>query len=119
MRSLNHQSTAAIRLVSNYFDYWLSLDTPTYTVAQMAERFEPSTVLCSFYTVQPSSLMTVFLVQGCSKFGLSILPVVLCFRRDTLGFMISSAFNASILLGGRHEMQLVFLICRKLDVFVS
>jgi len=106
--------------MSNYFHYWLSLDTPTYTLAQMAERFEqPNTVLCAFYTIQPSSLMTVFLVQGCSKFGLSILPVVLCFRRDTLGFMISSAFNASTLLGGRHEMHLVFLICRKLDVFVS
>jgi len=31
--------------MSNYFDHLLSLDTPTYTVAQTAKRFEPSTVL--------------------------------------------------------------------------
>jgi len=35
------------------------LDTPTYTVAQIAKRFEPSTVLWAFHTIQPSSY-TVF-----------------------------------------------------------
>ena len=42
---LNHPSAAAIRLMSNYFDHLLSLDTPTQTVAQIAERFEQNTVL--------------------------------------------------------------------------
>jgi len=37
-------------------DHLLSLDTPTYTVAQIAKRFEPNTVLWAFYTIQPSSL---------------------------------------------------------------
>ena len=32
--TLNHPSTAAMRLMSNYFGHLLSLDTPTYTVAQ-------------------------------------------------------------------------------------
>jgi len=36
-------------------DHLLSLDTPTYTVAQTAKRFEPSTVLWAFHTIQPSS----------------------------------------------------------------
>jgi len=39
----------------NCFDHLLSLDTPTYTVAQTAKRFEPSTVLWAFHTIQPSS----------------------------------------------------------------
>jgi len=43
--TLNHPSTAAMRLMANYSDHLLSLDTPTYTVAQIAKRFEPSTVL--------------------------------------------------------------------------
>jgi len=43
--TLNHPSTAAMRLMANYFDHLLSLDTPTYTVTQIAKRFEPSTVL--------------------------------------------------------------------------
>jgi len=42
---LNHSCTAAMRLMANYFDHLLSLDTPTYTVAQIAKRFELSTVL--------------------------------------------------------------------------
>jgi len=43
--TLNHPSTAAMRLMANYFNHLLSLDTPTYTVAQIAKRFEPTTVL--------------------------------------------------------------------------
>jgi len=42
--------------MSNYFDHLLSVDTPTYTTAQIAKRFEPSTVLWAFRTIQPSSL---------------------------------------------------------------
>jgi len=53
--TLNHPPTAAMRLMSNYFDHALSLDTPTQTVAQIARRFEPSTVLWAFHTIQPSS----------------------------------------------------------------
>jgi len=56
--SLNHPSTAAMRLTGNYFDHLLSLDTPTYTVAHIAKRFEPSTVLWAFHTIQPSSFQT-------------------------------------------------------------
>ena len=40
--------------MANYFDYLLSLDTPTYTVAQIAKCFEPSTVLWEFHAIQPS-----------------------------------------------------------------
>ena len=32
----------------------LSLATPTYTVAQIAERFEPNTVSWTLHTIQPS-----------------------------------------------------------------
>jgi len=53
--TLNHPSTAAMRLMANYFDHNLSLDTPTYTVTQIATRFDPSTVLWAFHTIQPSS----------------------------------------------------------------
>ena len=53
--TFNHPSTAAMRFMANYFDHLLSLDMPTYTVAQIAKRFEPSTVLWAFYTIQPSS----------------------------------------------------------------
>ena len=42
-------------VTSNYFNHSLSLATPTYTIAQIAERFEPNTVLWAFRTVQPSS----------------------------------------------------------------
>ena len=51
----NNVRQQAMRLMANYFDHLLSLDTPTYTVAQIAERFEPSTVLWAFHTIQPSS----------------------------------------------------------------
>jgi len=54
--TLNHPSTAAMRLMAKYFDHLLSLDTPTYTVPQIAKRFEPSTVLWAFHTIQPSTL---------------------------------------------------------------
>jgi len=53
--TLNHPCTAAMRLMANYFDHLLSLDTPTYIVAQLAKRFEPSTVLWAFHTIQPFS----------------------------------------------------------------
>jgi len=43
-----------MRLMANYFDHLL--DTPTYTVAQTAKRFETSTVLWVFHTIQPSSI---------------------------------------------------------------
>ena len=39
--------------MANYFDHLLSLDTLTYTVAQIAKRFELSTVLWAFHTIQP------------------------------------------------------------------
>jgi len=45
---------AAMHLMANYFDD-LSLDMPTYTVTQIAKRFEPSTVFWAFHTIQPSS----------------------------------------------------------------
>jgi len=45
----------SLRLIANYFDHLLSLDTPTYTAAQIAKRFEPCTVLWAFHTIQPSS----------------------------------------------------------------
>jgi len=45
--------------MANYFDHLLSLDTPTYTVAQIAKRFEPSAVLWAFHTIQQSSFNRV------------------------------------------------------------
>jgi len=62
--TLNHPSTAAMRLMANYFDHLLSLDTPTYTVAQIAKRFEPSTVLWAFHTIQQSSLFLHLQIVG-------------------------------------------------------
>ena len=59
--TLNHPCTAAIRHIANYFDHLLSLDTPSYTVAQIAKRFEPSTVLWAFHTIQPSSFRKIIL----------------------------------------------------------
>jgi len=53
--TVKHPSTAAVRLMPNYFDHLSSLDTPTETVAQIAERFEPNTILWAFHTMQPSS----------------------------------------------------------------
>jgi len=53
--TLNYPSTAAMCLMANYFDHLLSLDTPTYIVAQIAKCFEPSTVLWAFHTIQLSS----------------------------------------------------------------
>jgi len=51
--TLNHPTTAAMCLMANYFNHLL--DMPTYTLAQTAKRFEPSTVLWTFHTIQPSS----------------------------------------------------------------
>jgi len=58
--TLNHLRTAAMHLMANYFEHLLSLKTPTYTVAQTAKRFEPSTVLWASHTIQPSSLVCLF-----------------------------------------------------------
>jgi len=55
--NIEHPCTAAMRLMANYFDHLLPLDTTTYTVAQIAKRFEPSTVLWAFHTIQPSSFI--------------------------------------------------------------
>ena len=41
-----------IKLV--YIDHLLFSDTRTYTVAQIAELFEPNTVLWAFHPIQPS-----------------------------------------------------------------
>ena len=56
--TLNHLCTAAMRLMANFFYHLISLDTPTYTVAQTAKRFEPSTVSWAFHTIQPSSCIS-------------------------------------------------------------
>ena len=50
---LNHWSAVAMHLMSNYLDH--SLTMPTYTVAQIAERFELNTVLWAFHIIQPSN----------------------------------------------------------------
>jgi len=66
--TLNHLSTAAMRLIANYFVHLL--DTPTYTVAQTAKCFEPSTVLWAFHTIQPvmnCSCFQCFDTVGCSS----------------------------------------------------
>jgi len=44
-----------MRIMANYFDHLLSFDMPTYTVAHIAKRFEPSAVLWAFHTIQPFS----------------------------------------------------------------
>ena len=44
-----------MRLVSKDFDHLLSVDTLTQTVAQIAESFEPNTVLWAFHTIHPFS----------------------------------------------------------------
>jgi len=76
--TLKHPSTAVMPLMANYFDHLLSLDTPTYTVAQTAKRCEPSTVLSAFHTIQPSSLLynvifgSLFCVVSGRNFFLSV-----------------------------------------------
>ena len=67
--TLNHPSMAAVRLMANYFDHLLSLDTPTYTVAQTAKRVRPSTVLLAFHTIQPSSYSAP---QCCTSYSNSV-----------------------------------------------
>jgi len=59
---LNHSSAAATFLMPNYFDHLLSLDTPTQTVAQIAERFEPNTALWAFYKIQLLMIVTHYFV---------------------------------------------------------
>jgi len=44
------------------------LDTPTYTVTQITQRFEPSTVLWAFHTIQPSSLIYNDILQNCHPY---------------------------------------------------
>jgi len=61
--TLNYPCMAAMRLMANYFDHLLSSDTPTYTVAQIAKRFEPSTVLWASHTIQPSSCICSHIVH--------------------------------------------------------
>jgi len=51
---LNNPPAAAMRLLSNYFDHLLSLATPTYTISQIAQRFESNTVFWAIHTIQPS-----------------------------------------------------------------
>jgi len=66
--------------MANYFDHFLSLDMPTYTVAQTAMCFEPSTVLWVFHTIQPSSsalqlhmqCIMIFLIVFASKGMLNV-----------------------------------------------
>ena len=60
---------AARRFMANYFDHLLSLDTLTCTVAHTAKRFEPSTVLWEFHTIQPSSLHLVFSASSVQHFS--------------------------------------------------
>jgi len=65
--TLNHPSTAAMRLMANYFDHLLSLDMPTYTVALIAKPLEPSTVLWAFHTIQPSSFYSAPQCSHCKR----------------------------------------------------
>jgi len=51
-----------MRVMANYFDH-LSLDMPAYTVAQIAKRFELSTVLWAFHTI-PLPLLLLLLFCG-------------------------------------------------------
>ena len=57
--------------MANYFDHLLSLDKPTYTVAQIAKRFEPTTVLRAFHTIQPVVKPVVQPVVSCER-GISL-----------------------------------------------
>jgi len=73
--TLNHPFTAAMRLMANYFDHLLYLDTLTYTVAQIAKRIEPSTVLWAFHTMQPSNS---FFLLSIRSLVAKIWPTKLC-----------------------------------------
>jgi len=84
--TLNHPFMAAMRLMSNYFDHTLSLDTPTYTVAQIAKQFEPSTVLSAFHAIQPSSYICRILLVYCSA-------CCLCFRHHASVLVYSWQLN--------------------------
>jgi len=62
--------------LSNYFDHLLSLDTPTWTVAQIDKRFEPSTVLWAFHTIQPSSLLMTVLIVELDEFWTAVQRII-------------------------------------------
>ena len=88
--TLNHPPMAAMRLIANYFDHLLSLDTPTYTVAQIAKRFKPNTVLWAFHTIQQSSLHYIHFViyyHFCSHF---------CKNENTISIVIVSITKISL-----------------------
>jgi len=74
--------------MSNYFDHLLSLNTPTYTVAQIAGRFKPNTVLRAFCTREHSSC-------NLSTFcGISdILPVAQAYTPERLWPCLNHWFN--------------------------
>ena len=64
--------TAAMRLMYNYFDHLLFLNTPSYTEAKTAERFELNTVLWAVHTIQPSSFnCKTLLYEQFSSFDVS------------------------------------------------
>ena len=52
--------------MANYFKHLLSLDTSTYTVAQIAKRFEPSSLLYCGHSTLYSHLVNVFDVFCCT-----------------------------------------------------
>jgi len=54
--SVNGGDAPYVKLLSPLL---LSLVTPTYTVSEIAEGFEPNTVLCAFHIIQPSSLFHI------------------------------------------------------------
>ena len=73
--TLNRPCTAAMRIMAYYFDHLLSLDITTYTVTQIATHFEPSTVLWTFHTIQPSSLTVEILL---SFYSFSFYCIISC-----------------------------------------
>jgi len=79
---LNHPSTASMRLMANYFDHLLSLDTPTYTVAQIGKCFEPSTVLWAFHTIHPSIFFLYVWATPHNFFGPYLLRPNGCMDQD-------------------------------------
>ena len=90
--TLNHPSTAAMRLTANYFDHLLSLDMPSYTVAQIAKRFEPSTVL--WHSTQYSHLVIIITIfdrlQNTTKLECGPMPNVMVALPNTGGVLCST-----------------------------
>jgi len=96
---------AAMHLIANYFNHLLSLDTPTYTVAQIAKRFKPNTVLWAFHTIQQSSLHYIHFViyyHFCSHF---------CKNENTISIVIVSITKIS--LSHTHKLTHVTVISTK------